>query len=81
MLCGGQALDLTPKEFQVLDLLMRNKNHVLTRQQILDRVWSTEADPVANVIDRVIARLRKKLRTAGGPPIHTSRGFGYVMRE
>ncbi|NMP21512.1 response regulator transcription factor [Sulfobacillus harzensis] len=80
MYCHGRALDLTPKEFQVLDLLMRNKNTVLSRQQILDRVWSTEADPIANVVDRVIARLRKKLRAADGPAIETARGFGYVIR-
>lgn len=78
--CHGRSLDLTPKEFQVLDLLMRNKNRVLTRQQILDRVWSTDAEPIANVVDRVIARLRKKVRAAGGPAIETARGFGYVIR-
>lgn len=72
----GQRLDLTPKEFQVLDLLMRHANQVLSRQQILDRVWSTEADPIANVVDRVIARLRKKV----GPVITTVRGFGYTFR-
>ena len=79
--CGGRMLDLTPKEFQVLELLMRHANQVLTREQILDYVWSTEADPVANVVDRVVARLRKKIESAAGDPVvATVRGFGYVIR-
>lgn len=79
--CRNQRLDLTPKEFQVLDFLMRNHNQVLSREQILDHVWSTDADPIANVVDRVIARLRKKIHQAHGPVINTVRGFGYVIRE
>lgn len=79
--CQNHRLDLTPKEFQVLDLLMRNANQILTRDQILDYVWSTEAEPTANVVDRVIARLRKKIKAAHGRPvIGTARGFGYVIR-
>lgn len=79
--CRQKQLDLTPKEFQVLELLMRHANQVLTRDQILDYVWSTDADPIANVVDRVIARLRKKLEAAyGDAMISTARGFGYVIR-
>lgn len=79
--CHQKQLDLTPKEFQVLELLMRHANQVLTRDQILDYVWSTDADPVANVVDRVVARLRKKLEAAHGDAmISTARGFGYVIR-
>ncbi len=78
--CRTQPLDLTPKEFQVLDLLMRHANQVLSREQILDHVWSTDADPIANVVDRVIARLRKKIHAAHGPVISTVRGFGYTIR-
>ena len=81
MYCDGKPLNLTPKEFQVLELLMRHANQVLTRQQILDYVWSTEADPVANVVDRVVARLRKKVEAVhGSPVVATARGFGYVIR-
>ncbi len=80
--CQGQPLDLTPKEFQVLGLLMRHANQVLTREQILDYVWSTDADPIANVVDRVVARLRKKIESVhGSPVVATVRGFGYVIRK
>lgn len=80
--CDGRQVDLTPKEFQVLHLLMRHANHVLSRDQILDYVWSTEADPTANVVDRIVARLRKKLKgPTGHAVISTVRGFGYVIRS
>lgn len=79
--CDGKLLDLTPKEFQVLDLLLKHANQVLTRDQILDYVWSTDADPIANVVDRVVARLRKKIEAVHGDPVvGTVRGFGYVIR-
>jgi DNA-binding response OmpR family regulator len=79
--CDGHRVDLTPKEFQVLSLLMRHANQVLTRDQILDYVWSTDADPTANVVDRIVARLRKKLKGSRGQSvISTVRGFGYVIR-
>ncbi|QQE78053.1 response regulator transcription factor [Alicyclobacillus sp. SO9] len=58
---AGEDLNLTRREFALLELLMRNVNRVLTRELILDRVWSTDSDPVANVVESVIARLRQKL--------------------
>ena len=60
---------------------MRHANQILTRDQIMDYVWSTDADPVANVVDRVVARLRRKIEAVHGlPVVATARGFGYVLR-
>lgn len=79
---AGRPLDLTMKEYLVLELLLRHRNHVLSRDQILDRVWHADADPAANVVDAVIARLRKKLSAClSDPVIETVRGFGYVIRS
>jgi two-component system copper resistance phosphate regulon response regulator CusR len=58
---AGSTLGLTHKEFAILELLMRNANHAMTREFILDHVWGADSDPVANVVDAVIARLRLKL--------------------
>ncbi|MCF8564919.1 response regulator transcription factor [Alicyclobacillus tolerans] len=76
------VVTLTRKEFAVLELLMRNVNQVLTREQILDRVWSTESEPVANVVDAVIARLRAKIdrNRRMKPFIKTVRGLGYKIQ-
>lgn len=81
ILCNDTVLDLTLKEFLVLELLMRHPNQVLSRDLILDRVWNSLADPATNVVDAVVARLRKKIRICiGRPVIDTVRGFGYVIR-
>ncbi|MDA8193597.1 MAG: response regulator transcription factor [Thermaerobacter sp.] len=79
--CQDHLLDLTLKEFLVLELLMRHPNQVLSRDLILDRVWNALSEPATNVVDAVIARLRKKITAAlGNPLIQTVRGFGYVIR-
>lgn len=77
----GVPIDLTAREFALLELLMRNAGHVMTKEVILNRVWSTDADPVANVVEAVIARLRQKLNinTKGKPFIKTVRGLGYKV--
>jgi DNA-binding response OmpR family regulator len=74
----GERIALTPKEFQVLALLMRNPGRVMSREMILDRVWGALYDTGTNVVDAVVARLRQKLSRAGVPPmVETVRGFGY----
>jgi heavy metal response regulator len=78
---GDDRIDLTPKEFALLDYLMRNPGRVLTRTMIIDHVWSYDFDPLTNVIDVYVNYLRKKI-DAGREPrlIHTIRGAGYVLK-
>lgn len=79
---NGVPITLTRKEFAVLELLLRNPNQVLSREVILDRVWGTEVEPVANVVDAVIARLRVKLDKGSKKPlIKTVRGLGYKVES
>lgn len=79
---NGRTISLTRKEFAVLELLLRNTNQVLSRELILDRVWGTDAEPIANVVDAVIARLRTKLDKGFKKPlIKTVRGLGYKVES
>jgi two-component system response regulator MprA len=74
---GGRALELTAREADLLELLMRNQRNVVSREMALDVVWDDEAG--ANVVDRYVAYLRRKL---GEPPlIHTVRGLGFTLRS
>lgn len=76
----GQPLTLLPTEYRLLEFLMRNSGQVLTRTMIFETVWGFHFDPGTNVIDVHIARLRRKIDTAGQPPlIHTVRGTGYML--
>jgi two-component system response regulator MprA len=73
---GGRAIDLTRREAELLELLMRNARGVVTRELALEHVWG-DADAGANVVDRYVAYLRRKL---GDPPlIHTVRGVGFKL--
>jgi DNA-binding response OmpR family regulator len=77
-----QVVNLSPREFALLEYLLRNPGHVLTRDQILERVWGYESDPEGNVVDLYIHYLRRKLAAAGaGRLIETVRGTGYLIRE
>lgn len=77
---GDQPLLLTPKEWALLEYLMRHPGQVLTRQNILDYVWSFENDVQATMVDVYISYLRDKLRHPGrNDPIHTRRGLGYTL--
>jgi two-component system OmpR family response regulator len=79
---GGRDLDLTPREFALLEYLLRNRGQVLTRTLILEHVWDYHFDPGSNVVDVHVRRLRRKVDAAGEPPlIHTVRGIGYVLKE
>lgn len=75
-------VDLSPKEFALLELLLRNAGRVLSRDQILERVWGYDAEPEGNVVDLYIHYLRRKLAAAGAKQvISTVRGAGYTIRE
>jgi len=78
---GGKRVDLTPREFALLDYFMRNPERILTRAMILDHVWDYDFDPMTNVIDVYVNYLRKKIDADREPKlIHTVRGAGYVLK-
>ena len=74
----GVLLVLTPKEFLVLERLMTAYGTPVTRQELIEHAWDRAADPESNVLDVVIAQLRRKLRNP--PLIHTVRGTGYLLK-
>lgn len=74
-------LDLTPREFELLTYLLENKEHVLTREQILNRVWGYDYFGETNIVDVYIRYLRKKVDAHPPALIQTVRGVGYVLRE
>lgn len=77
----GQSIDVTPKEFAVLEYLVRNPGRVLSRTLITEYAWGYQFDPGTNVVDVVINRLRKKMDHGFEPKLlHTVRGVGYVLR-
>jgi DNA-binding response OmpR family regulator len=77
---GGRDLKLTAKEFQLLEYLLLHPEEVVRRTQLLEKVWDLHFDPMSNVVDVHVAKLRKKLTRAGEIPlIHTVRGVGYVL--
>jgi DNA-binding response OmpR family regulator len=73
----GAPVRLSTTEFELLVYLMRNRGHVLTREQILRAVWGYEHDPGTNVVDVYVGYLRRKLRGGGEAPITTIRSVGY----
>ena len=78
---GGKPIDLTPKEYAVLEYLMRHQGRVMSRTLITEYAWDYHFDPGTNIVDVVITRLRKKIDTGREPKlIHTVRGVGYVVR-
>ena len=75
------AIELTPKEYAVLEYLMRHHGHVMSRTLITEYAWDYHFDPGTNIVDVVITRLRKKIDQGREPKlIHTVRGVGYVVR-
>ncbi|HBB55929.1 MAG TPA: DNA-binding response regulator [Hyphomonadaceae bacterium] len=78
---GGEKIDLQPREFSLLEFLMRNAGHVVTRTMLLEKVWEYHFDPQTNVIDVHISRLRSKIdRDFDAPMLHTVRGAGYRLQ-
>lgn len=79
---GGEEIQLQPREFRLLEYLMRHAGQVVTRTMLLENVWDYHFDPQTNVIDVHISRLRGKIEREGRAPLlHTVRGAGYIVRE
>ena len=78
---GGDLINLTATEFELLRYLMRNPRRVLSKSQILDRVWNYDFGGQANVVELYISYLRKKIDAGRPPMIHTLRGAGYVLKR
>ncbi|SKA32534.1 two-component system, OmpR family, response regulator [Consotaella salsifontis] len=78
---GGKPIVLQPREFRLLEYLMKHAGQVVTRTMLLENVWDYHFDPQTNVIDVHISRLRSKIeRDFDKPLLHTVRGSGYIMR-
>jgi two-component system copper resistance phosphate regulon response regulator CusR len=78
---GNKTLNLTLKEFSVLEYLLRNKGKVLNREQLIDHCWDFAYDSFSNIVDVYIKRLRKKLGDKNEKYIQTIRGLGYKFKE
>lgn len=78
---AGRELDLTPKEFQLLEYFLLHAEQIVRRTELLEKVWDMQFDPMTNVVDVHVGHLRRKLGREGGALIHTVRGVGYIMSE
>jgi DNA-binding response OmpR family regulator len=82
VLCAGKEIDLQPREYSLLEYLMRNTGRVVTKSMIMEQVWNYDFDPQTNVIEARICRLRDKIgQVTPSKLIHTVRGVGYVLEE
>ncbi|MGZ4627030.1 MAG: winged helix-turn-helix domain-containing protein, partial [Kineosporiaceae bacterium] len=77
---GSDQIELTATEYELLRYLMRNPRRVLSKAQILDRVWNYDFGGQANIVELYISYLRKKIDVGRAPMIHTVRGAGYVLK-
>ena len=78
---GGRDIDLLPREFQVLEYLVRNEGHVVPRAMLLQHVWDLHFDPTTNIIDVYVGRVRRKIDSQQAYPlIQTIRGIGFCIR-
>jgi len=79
---GGKKIELQPKEFSLLEYLMRNAGKVVSKTMIMEHVWDYHFDPQTNVVEARVSRLRDKIdKGFGDKLIHTVRGVGYVLKE
>jgi two-component system response regulator MprA len=79
---GDRAIELTGREFELLEYLMRNERLVVSRERLLEEVWGYDPMAMTNTIDVFVSNLRRKLEEGGEPRIlHTKRGAGYVVKE
>ena len=79
---AGRRIDLQPREFQILEFLMRHAGRIVTRTMLLESVWNFHFDPKTNIVETHMSRLRGKVdRGQAHELIHTVRGAGYVLRE
>jgi DNA-binding response OmpR family regulator len=79
--CAGHAVSLTPLEYKLLELLMRNRGRAVSRDSILESVWGFDHEVSQNNLEVFVRQLRHKVDTREPKLIHTLRGFGYMMRE
>jgi two-component system OmpR family response regulator len=78
----GQAIELQPREFSLLEFFMRNAGRVVSKTLILEHVWDYHFDPQTNVVDVLVCRLRAKIdKDFALPLLHTIRGVGYVLKS
>lgn len=78
---GDTLLDLQPREFEILELLMLNAGRIVTRTMLLEQIWSFRFDPGTNIVETHVSRIRGKIDRGDDPPlIHTIRGAGYMLR-
>ncbi len=79
---GGERVELQPREFLLLEFLLRHADRVVTRTMLLEGVWDFHFDPKTNIVETHVSRLRGKLSRGGRDPelIHTVRGSGYILR-
>ena len=78
---GDRTIDLFPREFKLLEFLVRHAGHVVTRAMLFEQVWRYRFDPGTNLVDVHLGRLRRKVDEPGERPlIHTVRGVGFVLR-
>ena len=77
---GGEAIELQPREFRLLEFLMRAEGRLVTRKMLLEQVWDYNFDPKTNIVETHISRLRGKIDRAGPSLIQTVRGAGYMLR-
>jgi len=78
---SGRHIKLLPREFQVLEYLVRNEGHVVPRTMLLEKVWDLHFDPSTNIIDVYVGRVRRKVDGEQAYPlIHTIRGVGFCVR-
>jgi two-component system OmpR family response regulator len=78
---AGTPVELLPREFQLLEYFMRNEGRVVSRAMLLANVWDVHFDPMTNIVDVYVGRLRRKVDAEGMPPlIHTVRGVGFCLR-
>ena len=84
VLVDGEALELTPREFSLLEYFLQHPKQVLTRDQILEAVWGYDSEGSSNLVDVYVLQLRKKIEANGGASnrrLHTVRGVGYSLRD
>jgi DNA-binding response OmpR family regulator len=76
-----KPLKLTPKEYKLLEYFLLRPDQVITRTELLEKVWEMNFDPQSNIVDAHVARVRTKLRkVANAPQIETARGFGFILK-
>lgn len=79
---GGVTIPLTPKEFAILEHLMRHAGQLITRTTLLERCWDESYDGLSNLVDVHVSRVRRKLEASSGPPLlHTVRGAGFILED